>query len=54
MVNLKVKISQYYMEGQSILPMLVILNLDQVDGALVGGASLKSKDFSKIIDSTHN
>ena len=28
-----------------------ILNLDQVDGALVGGASLKSKDFSKIIDS---
>ena len=28
-----------------------ILNLDQVDGALVGGASLKSRDFSKIIDS---
>lgn len=28
-----------------------ILNLSQVDGALVGGASLKSKDFSKIIDS---
>jgi triosephosphate isomerase len=28
-----------------------ILNLKHVDGALVGGASLKSKDFSKIIDS---
>ena len=28
-----------------------ILNLSEVDGALVGGASLKSKDFSKIIDS---
>ncbi len=28
-----------------------ILNLNQVDGALVGGASLKSSDFSKIIDS---
>ena len=30
-----------------------ILNLDQVDGALVGGASLKSKEFCKIIDSYH-
>ena len=28
-----------------------ILGLDQVDGALVGGASLKSKEFCKIIDS---
>jgi len=28
-----------------------ILNLSQVDGALVGGASLKLPDFSKIIDS---
>jgi triosephosphate isomerase len=28
-----------------------ILNLEQVDGALVGGASLKLKDFCKIIDS---
>tara|TARA_Y200000002_G_scaffold12041_1_gene9839 strand:+ start:1241 stop:1945 length:705 start_codon:yes stop_codon:yes gene_type:complete len=28
-----------------------ILNLNQVDGALVGGASLKSKEFCKIIDS---
>ena len=28
-----------------------ILNLDHVDGALVGGASLKSKEFCKIIDS---
>ena len=28
-----------------------ILNLSQVDGALVGGASLKVPDFSKIIDS---
>ena len=28
-----------------------ILNLDDVDGALVGGASLKSKEFCKIIDS---
>ncbi len=28
-----------------------ILNLDQVDGALIGGASLKTRDFSKIIDS---
>ncbi len=28
-----------------------ILNLEHVDGALVGGASLKSKDFRKIIDS---
>lgn len=28
-----------------------ILNLSQVDGALVGGASLKAADFSKIIDS---
>ncbi len=27
-----------------------ILSLDNVDGALVGGASLKIKDFSKIID----
>ncbi len=30
-----------------------ILNLNQVDGALVGGASLKSKEFCKIIDSYH-
>ena len=30
-----------------------ILNLSDVDGALVGGASLKSKDFCKIIDSSH-
>ena len=30
-----------------------ILNLDNVDGALVGGASLKSKEFCKIIDSYH-
>lgn len=30
-----------------------ILNLDHVDGALVGGASLKSKEFCKIIDSYH-
>ena len=28
-----------------------ILNLNHVDGALVGGASLKSKEFCKIIDS---
>ena len=28
-----------------------ILNLDNVDGALVGGASLKARDFCKIIDS---
>ena len=28
-----------------------ILNLDNVDGALVGGASLKARDFFKIIDS---
>jgi len=26
------------------------LSLENVDGALVGGASLKPKDFSKIID----
>ena len=30
-----------------------ILNLSDVDGALVGGASLKSKDFCKIIDSSN-
>ena len=30
-----------------------ILNLNHVDGALVGGASLKSKEFCKIIDSYH-
>ena len=30
-----------------------ILNLDHVDGALVGGASLNSKEFCKIIDSYH-
>ena len=30
-----------------------ILNLDHVDGALVGGASLKSREFCKIIDSYH-
>ena len=30
-----------------------ILNLDHVDGALVGGASLKLKEFCKIIDSYH-
>ena len=30
-----------------------ILILDHVDGALVGGASLKSKEFCKIIDSYH-
>ena len=30
-----------------------ILNLDHVDGALVGGASLKSEEFCKIIDSYH-
>ena len=30
-----------------------ILNLDHVDGALVGGASLKSKEFCKIIDSSN-
>ena len=29
-----------------------ILNLSDVDGALVGGASLKSKEFCKIIDSS--
>ena len=28
-----------------------ILNLDNVDGALVGGASLNAKEFCKIIDS---
>ena len=28
-----------------------ILNLEHVDGALVGGASLKSSEFCKIIDS---
>ena len=28
-----------------------ILNLDNVDGALVGGASLKAREFCKIIDS---
>ena len=28
-----------------------ILNLDNVDGALVGGASIKARDFCKIIDS---
>ena len=27
-----------------------ILSLENVDGALVGGTSLKPKDFSKIID----
>ena len=30
-----------------------ILDLSDVDGALVGGASLKSKDFCKIIDSSN-
>ena len=30
-----------------------ILSLSDVDGALVGGASLKSKDFCKIIDSSN-
>ena len=30
-----------------------ILNLSDVDGALVGGASLKSRDFCKIIDSSN-
>ena len=30
-----------------------ILNLSDVDGALVGGASLKHKDFCKIIDSSN-
>ena len=30
-----------------------ILNLSDVDGALVGGASLKAKDFCKIIDSSN-
>ena len=30
-----------------------ILNLSDVDGALVGGASLKSKEFCKIIDSSN-
>ncbi len=30
-----------------------ILNLDQVDGALIGGASLIARDFCKIIDSYH-
>ena len=27
-----------------------IMNMDEIDGALVGGASLKSKDFMEIID----
>ena len=27
-----------------------IMNMDEIDGALVGGASLKPEDFMKIID----
>ena len=27
-----------------------IMNMDEIDGALVGGASLKAKDFMEIID----
>ena len=27
-----------------------IMNMDEIDGALVGGASLKPKDFMEIID----
>ena len=40
------KISILY-GGSVTLLMLVNIELNQVDGALVGGASLKSKDFVK-------
>ena len=45
------KISILYGGSVNAQNALEILNLSQVDGALVGGASLKLPDFSKIIDS---
>ena len=45
------KISILYGGSVNAQNALEILNLSQVDGALVGGASLKVPDFSKIIDS---
>ena len=45
------KISILYGGSVNAQNSLEILNLSQVDGALVGGASLKLPDFSKIIDS---
>ena len=45
------KISILYGGSVNAQNALEILNLSQVDGVLVGGASLKVPDFSKIIDS---
>ena len=45
------KISILYGGSVNHLNASSILGLEHVDGALVGGASLKFKDFSKIIDS---
>ena len=45
------KISILYGGSVNAQNAIEILNLSQVDGALVGGASLKVSDFSKIIDS---
>lgn len=45
------KISILYGGSVNAQNAVEILNLSQVDGALVGGASLKLPDFSKIIDS---
>ena len=45
------KISILYGGSVNAQNAVEILNLPQVDGALVGGASLKLPDFSKIIDS---
>ena len=45
------KISILYGGSVNATNAFSILSLDHVDGALIGGASLKSKDFSKIIDS---
>ena len=41
------------MEGQLILQMyLIFLNVNEVDGILIGGASLNPKDFLAIYHST--
>ncbi len=47
------KISILYGGSVNSINANLILDLSDVDGALVGGASLKSKDFCKIIDSSH-
>ena len=51
--NPKIGNSISILYGGSVNPINAsdILNLDNVDGALVGGASLKARDFCKIIDS---